>query len=184
MRVTTIALIHCLAGCGVLSNARIAGAQLAPAPPTPMVTPSQSLSQADTGTHLRAWRKDRFARPRYLEGALGRVTPESLAIRSARRNVVISLALDSISKLEIATGRADRTRTIVMTSSVGALAGLWVGFEAGVIITGLCEWTCEGERGMRVALAIAGTLMGAAAGAVIGAMIPPGRTWREVSVPH
>jgi hypothetical protein len=152
----------------------------------PATLPAQQASSVPAvvdsiapGTHVRVWRKDRFATPRYVRGPLKAVTSDSLIVESRRTESRISLALDSVSRVEISTQRASRTGHVKVGAGLGAAAGAALGFGFGALLNGLCEdGVCRGDaRPYTTAL---GALGGAALGAGIAAIFPGRMQWRDV----
>jgi len=96
---------------------------------------------------------------------------------------LVSLALDSVSKLEIATQRASRHSNIKLGAALGVVPGAALGFGFGTVLNGLCEsGDCGGDA--RVPMTILGGAVGLVVGAVVGALFPGRMDWQQVTVPR
>lgn len=132
---------------------------------------------------VRAWQTNRLSTPRFYTGPLVSLTPDSVVLRSIQMGRPITLGLDSVVRLEYATGREPKTRNMLIGTGVGGVIGapLFIGVAA------LAAASADSPTGIGtgdfVLVGTIGALVGAGAGALVGAMFPGRRTWEPISVP-
>jgi hypothetical protein len=114
-------------------------------------------------------------------GVLTRITRDSLSIDFGRDPPPLAIALDRVSRLEVAVGKERGSgflRGATVGTMVGALAGLGVGALAVRDCTSVDAFPCE----MVFVLTIpGGAAVGLIAGGLIGVANAPNR-WEEVSL--
>jgi hypothetical protein len=130
--------------------------------------PQQSLTP---GMRVRILTPD--LSPSKLIGTLDQVSDSSVTLNVPGRNEPVSILREKIARLDVSDGPRSRG----VDSAIGA------GIGAGIGAAGCAAGNGSGQGHIVSTGAVAGicALFGGGLGALIGAVIPPGEHWKEIS---
>lgn len=142
-------------------------------------TLAESIPDLEVGSRVRLVAPS--TSPERLTGTIVRLDATALELQMADRKQPALVPRDVITKIEISHGRKSRTRGAL----IGALAGAAVGSIAVLATPDTsCNagdlFECLGGPTQGEAALIVGA-MGAAAGALVGSLIPPGERWQAAA---
>jgi hypothetical protein len=113
--------------------------------------------------------------PRGLTGTILTEDEDSLTVAVNGRRQAVSLPRSAVTRMELSRQRSRRGAGAIRGALAGALIGAVAGYAAGDDCSG-DEWLCFPHEQM----AVAGIVVLAPIGAIVGALASPGEQWQEV----
>lgn len=140
------------------------------------VARAQSIPELRPGARVRLVAAAFSRRP--LVGTVSRLDATAVELQTADRNQPTLVPRDAITRVEISVGRRSRSRGALIGGSLGAAIGV-----IAVLATPgePCEPNLFGCPPFGITKGMASVLIGgigAASGALIGSLIPPGERWK------